>query len=152
MRLAAALVSVAALFGLGCAEPNTLSGSISQSHDLTFEEVQLRLLSGQAVYELQYLLPLEGGGNDVIAKIVFNQPEGGIKLGDELDLKTLNVKVERITAGNDPFPAGLEKAVATFTEGGSDDGEATKGEFSSTFDNGKTLNGTFEGDLEVIDF
>lgn len=136
----------------GCAEPNTLTGSIDQSHDLTFDSVELRLLTGQSVYELRYLLALEGGGDDVVAKLVFDQPEGGIKVGEQLDLLTLGAKVERITAANDPFPAELDKANATFTAGGKEADEQTTGEFSSTFNNGKTLNGTFDVALEVVEF
>ena len=142
----------ASLFVAGCDEPNSLSGSISTSHDLTFETVHLSLLSGQGAYELKYLLPLEGGGDDVVAKVVFDRPEGGIVVDEELDLLTLNGKVERVTAANDPFPAGLEKANVTFSAGGNEAGEESVGEFASTFDNGKTLNGTFDVELEVVDF
>jgi hypothetical protein len=152
MRFVVASFVVSA-FAVGCAEPNELTGSISDSHDLTFETVELRLLAAQAAYELKYLLPLEGGGgDDVVAKLVFDQPDGGITADDELDLIGLNVKVERITAANDPFPPSVTKAVATFKAGGNEAGEQTTGEFSSTFDNGKTLNGTFDVELEVVDF
>lgn len=143
---------IALCFGAGCAEPNTLTGSISSSHDLTFDQVQLTLLSGQGAYELKYLLALEGGGDDVVAKVVFDEPADGVSADAELDLLELNGKVERITAANDPFPAGLEKANATFTIASNKNGEQNVGSFASTFDNGKTLNGTFDVELEVVDF
>jgi hypothetical protein len=151
MRLALAF-PLAALVASGCAEPNTLTGSIDQSHDLSFETVQLQLLTGQGAYELKYLKALEGGGDDTVAKVVFDQPEGGVVVDEELDLVALNGRVERITAANDPFPAVLQKANATFAAGGNDADEATSGSFAATFDNGKTLNGTFETTLKVIDF
>lgn len=143
---------IAACFSIGCAEPNTLTGSIEQSHDLTFDSVSVRLLTDQQVYEIKYLLALEGGGDDVVAKVVFNQPTDGIVLDEQLDLLDLAGKVERITAANDPFPGGLEKANATFTAGGTEADQQTTGEFATTFDNGKTLNGTFDAPLEVVAF
>jgi hypothetical protein len=139
-------------FAVGCDEPNTLTGSISQSHDLTFDDVSLRLFSEQGTYELKYTKALEGGGDDVVAKVVFDQPEGGVTADDELDLLALHGTIERITAADDPFPDGLDKANAVFSAGGNDDGEDSVGEFSSTFANGKTLNGTFSTPLEVVDF
>ena len=149
-RLSAAFI--VSFFIGGCAEPNTLTGSISQSHDLTFETVELKLLSGQLAYELKYLKALEGGGEDTVAKIVFDQPEGGAVVDDEIDLVAAAGRVERITAANDPFPAGLEKAIVVFAGGGDEDGADTSGNFAATFDNGKTLNGTFETTLEIVDF
>lgn len=151
MRIVAA-VFIGSLFAASCAEPNTLEGSISQSHDLTFDTVSVRLLSQQKVYEIKYLKALDSGDDDVVAKVVFNQPDGGAEADAALDLLELEGKVERITAANDPFPDGLDKANAVFTSGGNDDGEATVGSFASTFDNGKTLNGAFDADLEIVDF
>ena len=141
-----------ALIAGGCAEPNSLTGSIDQSHDLGFETVELRLLSGQLAYELKYLKALEGGGDDTVAKVVFDQPAGGVVVDAELDLLQLNGRVERITAANDPFPAVLQKASATFAAGGNDAGDPTTGSFAATFDSGKTLNGSFDVALEVVDF
>ncbi len=142
------------VFLLGaCAEPNTLTGSISQSHDLSFDAVELRLLSEQQVYELKYLKALEGGGeDDKVAKVVFDQPEGGVVVGAELDLLSLSGSVQRTTAANDPFPTGLTTAIAVFAAGGNEAGETTTGKFATTFDNGKTLNGTFETELLTVDF
>ncbi len=151
MRLVSCSLIVACC-SIGCAEPNTLTGSIEQSHDLTFDSVSLRLLTDQKVYQLEYRLALEAGGNDIVAKLVFEQPEGGAAAGDDLDLLTLNAKVERITTANDPFPEDLEKANATFTAGGNEADDQTTGEFASTFGNGKTLNGTFDIPLEVEAF
>lgn len=141
-----------ALFVAGCPASNTLTGSISQSHDLSFDTVALKLLTGQLAYELKYLLPLEGGGEDVVAKIVFNQPAGGVVVDQEIDLVAVAGRVERVTAANDPFPAGLTTAQATFSVGGNEGGESTAGKFAATFDNGKTLNGSFETVLEIVDF
>ena len=127
---------------VGCADDNTLTGSIGTSHDLAFDDVTLRLLTDQNAYELKYLHALEGGGDDVVAKIVFDTPESGVALDDDIDLAANNGVVERITAKNDPFPT-MQTGTFTFTAGGVDDGDVTRGQFNTTFDNGRTLNGTF---------
>ena len=150
MRIAAAVV-VVALGGVGCAEPNSLSGSIDSSHDITFDAVGLRLFTDQQAYELKYTKLLDSGDTDVVAKVVFDVPAESVALGTAIDLLTVNGKVERVTAANDPFP-DLETGSLTFTAGGSDEGSTTTGEFASTFTNGRTLNGTFEAELEFASF
>lgn len=147
--IALALVS-AALSG-GCAEQTTLTGSIGSSHDLAFDDVTLRLFTDQGAYELKYLHALDGGGDDVVAKVVFDAPEGGVVLGDDIDLVGQNGVVERITAKNDPFPT-MQTGTLTFTAGGVDDGDDTRGHFNTTFDNGRTLNGTFATTLQHASF
>lgn len=140
-----ALAALAPLTGaVGCDEANSLTGSISESHSLIFDSVELRLFTDQQTYELRYLLALEGGDDqDIVAKIVVDVPEGGMTLDDDIDIPANDGQVERITAKNDPFP-GIEKALLTFTAGGIDDGDDSVGNFATTFVNGKTLNGTFE--------
>lgn len=150
MRFAAAVVVVVGL-GVGCAEPNSLSGSIDSSHDITFDTVGLRLFTDQQAYELKYTKLLDSGDTDVVAKVVFDVPAEPVALGSPIDLLATNGKVERITAANDPFP-GLESGSITFTAGGSDEGSTTTGEFASTFTNGRTLNGTFDTELEFASF
>jgi hypothetical protein len=109
------------LAAMGCEEPNSLKGSITDSHDLAFDTVRLRLFTDQQAYELRYEKALEGGAQDIVAKLVFDVPEGGIVLDKAIDLLPLGGQVERITAKNDPFP-GVERADVTFTAGGVDDG------------------------------
>jgi hypothetical protein len=151
------LAACIAAFGAGCPEaPNFLDGSIKDSRDLTFDSVQLRSLSDQGAWDLQYLKKLEGGGNDdIVAKIAFTEPAGGIKLDEEIDLldEEIDGVVQRNTAaGNsDTFPAGLEKGVITFTAGVKV-GDTAKGEFAATFDNGKTLFGAFETEVTEANF
>lgn len=151
MRFAAAVVVVFGLNAVGCAEPNSLSGSIDSSHDLTFDAVGLRLFTDQQAYELKYTKLLDSGDTDVVAKVVFDVPSESVALGTAIDLLNTNGKVERITAANDPFPE-LESGSITFTAGGADEGAATTGEFASTFTNGRTLNGTFDAELEFASF
>jgi hypothetical protein len=146
----AAVVVVVGLGGVGCAQPNSLSGSIDSSHDLTFDAVGLRLLTDQEVYELKYTKLLDSGDTDVVAKVVFDKP-ASITLGTAVDLAASNGEVERITAANDPFPE-LESGSITFATGAAEAGEATTGEFASTFTNGRTLNGTFDVELEFASF
>lgn len=151
------LAAYVAAFGAGCPEgANTLDGSIKDSRDLTFDSVQLRSLSDQGAWDLQYLKKLEGGGNDdIVAKVAFTEPSGGIKLDEEIDLldEEIDGVVQRNTANgsSDAFPTGLEKGVITFTAGVKI-GDTAKGEFAATFDNGKTLFGTFETEVTEANF
>jgi len=147
--IAALVVGSAA--GAGCAEPNTLTGSITDSHDLSFDTVQLRLFTDQQAYELRYEKALESGDQDIVAKVVFDVPEGGVVLDEQFDVLAEDGRVERITAKNDPFPS-VEDADFTFTAGGVEDGAATTGSWGATFDNGKTISGTFEATLEHASF
>lgn len=142
---------VAALAVVGCDEPNSLKGSITDSHDLSFDTVRLRLLTDQQAYELRYEKALERGDQDIVAKLVFDVPEGGVVLDDQFDVLVEDGRVERITARNDPFPS-VEDADCTFTAGGVEDGAATTGTWGATFDNGKTIEGTFEAILEHASF
>ncbi len=140
-----------AAVGTGCEEPNSLGGSITDSHDLSFDSVRLRLFTDQDAYELRYEKLLDSGDRDIVAKVIFDAPEGGITLDSAVDIIASDGNVERITAKNDPFP-GVERGDFTFTGGGVDDGALSTGEWGATFDNGKTIEGTFEIELEHASF
>jgi hypothetical protein len=60
-------------------------------------------------------------------------------------------RIERVTASNDPFPDGLTEGAITFFAA-AEVGETVTGDFSSTFNNGKTLNGTFDATLTSCSF
>ena len=146
------LFVVVACAGSACGpEPNDLWGSIDQSHDLSFDTVELRLLTGQSVYQLTYMKDLEASEtDDVVAKVVFDRPQDGIPLDEKIPFDGDSI-VERVTAANDPLPA-LREGSVTFHEGGSEDQQHTVGEFAATFENGKTLNGNFDTSLRLVDF
>jgi hypothetical protein len=146
------LMTLLASAGLSaCAEETTLTGSIGTSHDLVFDAVALRLFTDQRAFELRYMRDLGGGGQDVVTKIVFDVPDGGVVLGDDIDLLAHDGVVQRVTASNDPFPP-LQRGTMTFLAGGIEDGDETSGRFATTFDNGRTLNGTFAAPLEAVRF
>jgi hypothetical protein len=151
LRLLCSLVAVPCTLLGACAEPNTLTGSISSSHDLAFDDVELRLLTDQRAFELKYLKALDGGANDIVARVVVDEPDGGVAEGAAIDLGANAGRVDRVTAKNDPFP-DLERGTLTFLSGATDDGAATTGEFATTFANGKTLNGTFSTALAFASF
>ena len=151
LGLTSLLLLATSLVSLGCDEPNSLTGSITDSHDLGFDTVRLRLLTDQQAYELRYDKALAGGSQDIVAKVVFDVPADGVTVDDTLDLLSLSGQVERITAKNDPFPA-VQRADLTFNTGGVDDNDTTSGAWGATFDNGKTINGTFEVSLEYASF
>lgn len=133
-----------------CEGGNTLDGSISEVVDLTFDEVQMRRFSSGAI-QLDYLRAIEDTGTfDVVCKVVFDTPEGGIVVDEPIDIVANGGIIERVVAANETFPA-LDTANITFFTGGQDPGPVT-GEFVSTFENGRTLNGTFETELEDVDF
>jgi hypothetical protein len=150
-RFIVALAVVSSALGAGCAEPNSLSGSITDSHDLSFDTVQLRLFTDQQAWELRYEKALDSGDQDIVAKVVLDVPEGGLVLDAPIDVLAEDGRIERITAKNDPFPS-VEDADVTFTAGGVEDGAATTGTWGATFDNGKTISGTFEATLEHASF
>jgi hypothetical protein len=136
----------------GCGEPpNHLEGSIDESHSLAFDTVKLQLLTSQARYEFRYEKTLEGGGIDVVAKLVFDQPAGGVVLNQAIDLITVDAVVQRVTVANDPFP-DFRSGQVEFSAGAINQDEQTTGTWTTTLENGKTLNGGFDGPLDVIAF
>ena len=150
MRLVRSLAALTLLVGLAaCGDPpNHLEGSIGANVSLEFDRTRLVRYPTLAL-QLEYLKALEGGGDDIVAKLVFDTPEGGIKPGARIDLAEHNGVVERIVAAGDAFPA-YDTAHVTFDEGGNDPGPAN-GSFAVTFENGRTLNGTFEVELEDVE-
>lgn len=132
----------------GCGDPpNHLEGSISSNVSLDFDETRLIRYPDLAV-QLEYLKVIETG-SDVVAKIVFDTPAGGVKNGEPIDLLAHDGVVERIVAAGDTFPP-MDTGTLTFDEGGSAPGPAS-GSFAVTFDNGRTLNGQFDVELEDVD-
>lgn len=148
-RLFLALVAAVGA-GAGCEQPNSLEGTISESFDLSFDTVELRRFNGVTL-QLDYLRDVEGADiDDVVCKVVFDTPEGGIPAGEAIDITQHNGIVERIATGGDDFP-GLDTANITFETGGNEPGPAS-GRFVVTFDTGKTLNGNFDTDMEDVTF
>jgi hypothetical protein len=151
MRLTRLLPSLAlVLVAAACGDPpNHLEGSISSNVSLEFDHTRLIRYQDLSL-QLEYLKTLEGGGgDDVVVKIVFDTPEGGVVAGEAIDLKAHDGVVERIVAEGDAFPP-FDTGNITFDEGGNAPGPA-KGSFAVTFDNGRTLNGLFEVELEDVE-
>lgn len=129
--------------------PNHLEGSISSNVSLDFDRTRLIRYASLSM-QLEYLKALEGGGgDDVVAKLVFDTPEGGVKNGEPIDLVAEDGVVERIVAEGDAFPP-MDTGQLTFDLGGNEPGPA-QGSFAVTFDNGRTLNGNFDVELEDVD-
>ncbi len=152
MRLVTAAASLAfVVVTAACGDPpNHLEGSISSNVSLAFDHTRLVRYQPTLALQLEYLQTLEGGGgDDVVAKIVLDTPEGGIVSGEPIDLAAHGGVVERVVAAGDTFPA-YDTAHITFDEGGNEPGPA-KGSFAVTFDNGRTLNGLFDVELEDVE-
>lgn len=149
--LALALV-VAGLAACGD-PPNHLEGSIASNVSLDFDYTRLVRYEDLSV-QLEYLKELEGAEDDaaaqhdVVVKIVFDTPEGGIVNGEAIDLKEHDGVVERVVAAGDTLPP-YDVGNITFDEGGNEPGPA-KGSFAITFENGRTLNGLFDVELEDV--
>ena len=144
----------ALLFAAACPPPpNFLDGSIKESHDLSFDKVEVRFFPEQATFEVAYFKELSDDGStgvDTVAKLVFAQPEGGVVVDEPIRLDPAVDVMDRVTADQDVFP-GLREGEVTFSAPAAV-GETTAGEFSTTFTNGKTLNGGFEGELLSCSF
>jgi hypothetical protein len=151
VRSFSALAALSLLSGLlGCDDPpNHLEGSISSNVSLEFDDTRLIRFPSLAL-RLEYLKTLESGAEDIVARLVFDTPEGGIQAGERIDIAEHNGVVERVVAAGDGFPA-FDTAHIIFDEGGNDPGPA-RGSFAVTFENGRTLNGKFDVELEDVDF
>lgn len=144
-----ALIFALAITGCG-PEPNSLDGSIGEVVDLTFDQVQMRKFTSGTI-QLDYLRAIEDTESfDIVCKVVFDVPEGGIPAGEAIDIPANNGRIERVVVAGDEFPE-IDNATITFESGGDDVGPAT-GEFGATFEGGRTLEGTFDTDLEAVDF
>lgn len=154
MKLKLVVVAAALLLASACPPPpNFLDGSIKESHDLSFDSVEVRFFPEQERFEIAYFKQLSEDGStgvDTVAKLVFSQPEGGVVVDTAIALDPAADVVDRVTAADDPFP-GLREGEVTFSAAAKV-GETTSGEFSTTFSNGKTLNGGFEGLLLSCSF
>lgn len=142
------------LLAAACPPPaNFLDGSIKESHDLSFDTVEVRFFPEQTMFEIAYFKELADDGStgvDTVAKLVFTQPGSGVVVDEAITLDPAVDVMQRITAADDPFP-GLREGEVTFSTAATV-GETTAGDFSTTFTNGKTLNGAFEGELRSCSF
>jgi len=149
-RHATLLALLVSALATGCPEePNSLEGSIDETMSLDFDRTEMRRYDGVTI-QLDYIKELESGDLDIIAKIVFDTPEGGIVVDEGIDILANNGIIERVASDGLDFPP-LEQATITFSSGGTEAGAAT-GRFTATFDNGKTLGGNFDTELEDVEF
>ena len=150
--LTATLVVTPMLLGMqACGPgPNSLDGSIGEVVDLTFDQVQMRQFTSGTI-QLDYLRSIEDTEDfDIVCKVVFDIPEGGINVDTPIDIPANNGRIERVVVAQYAFPE-IYTANITFTSGGDAPGPVV-GEFGATFEGGRTLEGTFDTDLEEIDF
>ncbi len=130
-------------------QPNSLEGSIDESFDLSFDRTELKLVAGYL--RLEYLQDIEGSDQPaVICRVIVPPPEGGVVAGEAIDIVPPDGVIERRAGGGEDFP-DIDTASITFEEGGNEAGPAS-GRFISTFTTGKTLNGNFDTELEVVAF
>lgn len=129
--------------GLG----NNLSGSAASSADLNFDEVETRRFpDGQL--QVRYLRNREGN-DEIVCQVTVTPPAGGIAYGQDVDLPSNSGTVSRVVSDGSDFPP-LKAGKIRFDSGGQSDGQRTRGRFSATFENDKTLNGAFDANLKQL--
>lgn len=126
---------------------NQLSGSVASQDDLQFDEVQARKFPGGEI-QIRYRRT-RNGGDEIVAQVSVLPPAEGIKYGEDIDLKTHSGAVNRVVQSGSDFPP-LKSGQIRFDSGAVKSGEATRGRFNATFDNDKTLNGSFDATLEEV--
>jgi hypothetical protein len=126
---------------------NQLTGSVGSRSDLSFDEVEIRKYP---TGELQVRYKrTANGNNEIVAQVTVTIPQEGFTRGKELDLKSNSGTVTRAIQNGDDFPP-LKSGSIRIDTGGVNDGDATRGRFSATFDNDRTLNGNFDGKLSLV--
>ncbi|MBI5496542.1 MAG: hypothetical protein HY904_16085 [Deltaproteobacteria bacterium] len=126
---------------------NTLEGSVGSQQDLQFDEVEIRRFPGGEI-QVRYKRT-SGGNNEIVAQVTVQVPSEGITYGRDIDLTTHNGSVTRVIQDGTDYPP-LKSGSIRFDSGGVNDGDATRGRFAATFDNDRTLNGTFDAKLQVV--
>ncbi|MEW5850136.1 MAG: hypothetical protein AB2A00_15205 [Myxococcota bacterium] len=128
---------------------NQLSGSIASAEDLQFDEVDARKFPSGEI-QIRYKRN-RNGNNEIVAQVSVLPPAEGIRYGQDIDLPSNRGAVNRVVQSAADFPP-LKSGSIRFDSGAVNSGDATRGRFNATFENDKTLNGTFDAQLEVVGF
>ncbi len=147
MRARAALV-----FGLALAaacKGNDLGGSIGDSYALDFDEVQVRKVADDILVEY---LKLARRGAEKPCKLVVDA--SGVRLQGGLDFPRARfaerVLVQRVALEGGDFPA-VDHGELHFDDAGGDAGDRMTGGFDVIFTTGRSLHGSFDRPLVVVD-
>jgi hypothetical protein len=133
----------------GCSGPdNSLEGSIGESFSLDFDRVAI--YKQDQVLRIEYLREVAGATNKV-CKIVVDTV--GLSIGDESviedELFRTHVTVQRIANEGGDFPP-VQHGKITFETYEFESGGQIDGDFECLFDNGRTLSGTFDSQVEEV--
>lgn len=147
MRVVWLAVVLAGCSALPLPGGNTLEGTVSSSADLRFDQVEVRKF-GSGEMQVRYLRK-SGGNDEIVCQVTVTPPSGGVQYGQDIDLPSNNGTVNRIIQSGSDYPP-LKSGKVRFDSGGQNDGQRTRGRFNATFENDKTLNGSFDGKLKVL--
>ena len=142
-RLLVALLP-ALLLTTACGSGDTLDGSIGDTFSLDFDSVDIKKQD-------EYLLVEYRKGADRVCKVLVDTTDLGLKDGSKVSGEDFldSVQISRVDASGQNFPdvdsGELELDDYEFKKGGK-----VSGEFSVVFENGRTLDGEFSGDVEEV--
>jgi len=148
LKLMLLLTSLAGCSGLPNPLANSLEGTIGSSEDLNFDEVQVRRFATGEI-EVRYVRNKDGN-SEVVAKVTVKTPTEGISYGREIELLSNDGVISRAVQDAEDFPE-LKSGSITIDAGGIKAGDATRGKFAAVFMNDKTIKGTFEADLTMVE-
>ncbi len=141
----------------GCGGGNELSGSIGESFELDFDLVRVRKQNETLIIE--YIKLVSGGENKALKLVVEGNDlltvdgslidmTSGLAIDDELFAKA--VSIDRVASTGADFP-DIEDGRMYFSALEFQAAGRVEGDFDIVFDNGRTLAGSFMGELTVVD-
>ncbi len=140
---------VLALTLAGACKGNDLGGSIGDSYALEFDDVQVRKVADDVLVEY---LKLARRGAEKPCKLVVDA--SGLQLRGGLDFPrggfAQRVLVQRVALEGGDFPA-VDHGELHFDEAGADAGDRMAGSFEVIFVTGRSLHGSFDRPLVVVD-
>jgi len=141
--------AAACALGLGCGgDGGDLGGTATKDFNLSYDSVliQRQEVGGEPTAMLVSYRRGSGNSVEIPVKVVVNWP---IKEGEARDLVQYG-RVDHVTNDGGSFPE-LQTGTITFDSLGSI-GEGASGEFFATFVSGGTLNGKFDGTVQLLSF
>ena len=130
-----------------CGSDNAMGGSIGESFALDFDEVRIRKQNDALIVEYVRFI---GSGENKNAKIVADleglDQSRRIKLRGEDFLDRFGI--DRVVASRERFPDVMAGKMSI--SGGFDTSKTLGGSWDCVFVNGRTLHGSFRGDVVVV--
>ena len=151
-RCSICCIAVLLAAAVGCDEQgdNYLDGSLTESYDLGFDSVRIRLYPSEL--SIEYVAN-KSQGEQIALRVTLDNNEAPLAAGTIYDL-TVHGTITQGDGLGSPLP-DLESGDLTLSKYAGTDGSKVKGKFDANFktDNGTilTLRGGFSGKLEVVE-